>query len=166
MFCHILIGCPSSGKSSLAATIQENYPDYQIVSTDKIREQLFGDETIQGNWSEIEPEVFRQIQDHITAGYPVIYDATNAKRPRRMRLLQHLSQYQGVNWLGWYFTTPLGTCLQWNQNRERQVPEEVIKRMSASLKKFPPITAEGFATVYSLHPKGKSSLIEQFSNKL
>lgn len=166
MFCHILIGCPSSGKSSLATTIQENYPDYQIVSTDKIREQLFGDETIQGNWSEIEPEVFRQIQDHITAGYPVIYDATNAKRPRRMRLLQHLSQYQGVNWLGWYFTTPLGTCLQWNQNRERQVPEEVIKRMSASLKKFPPITAEGFATVYSLHPKGKSSLIEQFSNKL
>ncbi|PSO50663.1 MAG: kinase [Cyanobacteria bacterium SW_9_44_58] len=166
MFCHIFIGCPSSGKSSLAATIQENYPDYRIVSTDKIREKLFGDEAIQGNWSEIEPEVFRQIQDHISAGYPVIYDATNAKRPRRMRLLQYLNYYQGVNWLGWYFTTPLGTCLQWNQNRERQVPEEVIKRMAASLKRFPPIAAEGFTTVYSLHPKAKSSLIEQFSNKV
>lgn len=166
MFCHILIGCPSSGKSSLAATIVEHYSHYRIVSTDKIRAKLFGDETIQGKWSEIEPEVFRQIEGYITAGYPVIYDATNAKRPQRMALLEHLNHYQGVNWLGWYLTTPLATCLQWNQNRERQVPEGVIKRMSASLKRFPPITAEGFATVYSLNFKTKTPLIEQFSKQL
>jgi len=166
MLCHILIGCPSSGKSSLATTIVEHDPNYRIVSTDQIREQLFGDETIQGSWSKIEPEVFRQIEANITAGYPIIYDATNAKRPRRMGLLQYLNQYQGVNWLGWYFKTPLGTCLQWNQNRERQVPEGVIKRMSASLKRFPPITAEGFATVYSLNPNATPPLVDQFLNQL
>ncbi|MDR9404229.1 MAG: AAA family ATPase, partial [Halothece sp. Uz-M2-17] len=45
MFCHILIGCPSSGKSTLAASIQKANPNYQIVSTDAIRADLFGDAT-------------------------------------------------------------------------------------------------------------------------
>lgn len=166
MFCHILIGCPSSGKTTLAEAIVEDDPSYKIVSTDKIREKLFGDETIQGNWSQIEAEVFRQLEGHLKAGHPVIYDATNAKRPWRMGLLRHLKQYQTVDWLGWYVKTPLGTCLQWNQTRERQVPEGVIKRMSESLKTFPPMAAEGFASVYELNPKLKTSLSAQFKEKL
>jgi len=69
MFCHILIGCPSSGKSTLARAIRDADPNYQIVSTDAIRGDLFGDSTIQGNWSRIEAEVFSQIKIHLV---PVI----------------------------------------------------------------------------------------------
>ena len=166
MFCHILIGCPSSGKSTLAQNIVENNPNYRIVSTDKIREQLFGDENIQGNWSAIETEVFRQIEAHINADNPIIYDATNAKRSWRMGLLQHLNQYNNVEWFGWHLKTPLKTCLQWNQKRERKVPETVIKRMSESLKTFPPIAAEGFVAVYPLNSQLKTSLTAQFQQKL
>ena len=166
MFCHILIGCPSSGKSTLAQNIVENNPNYHIISTDKIREKLFGDESIQGNWSVIETEVFRQFETHLNAGDPIIYDATNAKRPWRMELLQHLNQYEDVEWLGWHLKTPLKTCLQWNQTRERNVPEAVIKRMSESLKMFPPIAAEGFVAVYALNPQLKTSLTAQFKQKL
>jgi len=162
MFCHILIGCPSSGKSTLARAIQDADPNYQIVSTDAIRGDLFGDSTIQGNWSRIEAEVFSQIKTHLSASYPVIYDATNAKRPWRMGLLQHLDQYSEVEWLGWHLKTPLKTCLQWNRQRQNSVPEGVIRRMLEALKTFPPIAAEGFATVYELNPKLKTSLIEQF----
>lgn len=165
MFCHILIGCPSSGKSTLAEAMTQFDPNYRIVSTDQIRKKLFGDETIQGNWSKIEAEVFREIEASIQAGNPVIYDATNYKRPWRMALLEKLNQYQGVKWLGWYLKTPLQTCLFWNTQRERQVPDHVIKKMSASLKQFPPIVAEGFETVYPLNPLLKTPLIKQFKNK-
>ncbi len=165
MFCHILIGCPSSGKSTLARAVQKANPKYRIVSTDAIRADLFGDATLQGNWSKVEAEVFSQIKTHLSAGYPVIYDATNAKRPWRIGLLNHLRQYQEVEWLGWYLKTPLKTCLSWNQQRDGAVPEGVIHRMSASLKMFPPIAAEGFTTVYDLNPKLKTSLLEQFHDK-
>ncbi|AFZ44779.1 hypothetical protein PCC7418_2638 [Halothece sp. PCC 7418] len=165
MFCHILIGCPGSGKSTLATTIQKANPNYRIVSTDAIRADLFGDATIQGNWSRIEAEVFSQIKTHLKAGYPVIYDATNAKRPWRIGLLQHLHQYSDVEWLGWNLKTPLKTCLRWNQQREKSVPEEVIHRMFEALKTFPPIAAEGFATVYDLNPNLKTSLVDQFEYK-
>jgi len=33
--CHVLIGCPSSGKSTLAEALTQQFPDYQIVSTDR-----------------------------------------------------------------------------------------------------------------------------------
>ncbi|MFP4254014.1 MAG: AAA family ATPase [Halothece sp.] len=165
MFCHILIGCPSSGKSTLAEAITQYDPNYHIVSTDKIRKKLFGYETIQGKWQQIEAEVFREIEASIQAGYPVIYDATNFKRPWRMALLEKLNQYQEVKWLGWYLKTPLQTCLFWNSQRERQVPDHVIKKMSASLKQFPPIVAEGFETVYPLNPTLKTPMIKQFQDK-
>jgi len=165
MFCHILIGCPSSGKSTLAAAIQEADPKYRIVSTDAIRADLFGDATLQGNWSKVEAEVFSQIKTHLTEGHPVIYDATNAKRPWRIGLLKQLCQYQEVEWLGWYLKTPLKDCLRWNQQRSDTVPEGVIYRMSGALKTFPPIAAEGFATVYDLNPKLKTSLLDQFHYK-
>ncbi len=165
MLCHILIGCPSSGKSTLAETIVKNHPHYTIISTDRIRQQLFGDETIQGNWSEIETEVFQQIEASLHHNQPLIYDATNAKRPWRFALLNHLNRYQNIDWLGWYLQTPLSTCLQWNQHRERNVPEAVIRRMSQHLKQFPPIAAEGFATVYTLNPNSKVPLIDQFNQK-
>lgn len=166
MLCHILIGCPSSGKSTLAQKILQSDPNYAVVSTDTIREKLFGDEGIQGDWVSIEAEVFRQIEEQIKAGYSVIYDATNAKRPWRIALLQRLNQYQEVAWLGWHFKTPLSTCLQWNQKRERQVPDQVVKRMFESLKMFPPLAAEGFKAVYPLNPSQKTSVVAQFNNKL
>jgi predicted kinase len=153
---HILIGCPSSGKSSVAVEIANCDSNYRIVSTDKIREQLFGDETIQGDWQLIESEAFQQIQQHIEAGYPIIYDATNAKRSWRMALLQHLKQYQDIQWIGWHLQPPLDICKAWNKKRKRQVPEPVIERMYQFLKQFPPLAAEGFTAVYPVkYSQGK-----------
>lgn len=92
---HILIGCPSSGKSTLANHIIKQNSNYQIISTDNIRKQLFGDENIQGDWQLIEAEIFKQIDSYIQGGKPIIYDATNAKRWWRISLLEKLGQYLG-----------------------------------------------------------------------
>ena len=161
LLCHILMGCPSSGKSTLARQIQQENPQYQIISTDQIRAKLFGDETIQGDWSQVEAQVYTTIDQALQAGVPIIYDATNAKRVWRMGLLQKLRQYAEVDWMGWYLKTPLETCLQWNQQRDRQVPESVIEQMSHWLKQFPPDDGEGFTALHTLKPDSLDAWLEQ-----
>ncbi len=174
LICHFLIGCPGSGKSTFAALLAKE-GNYRIVSTDQIREALYGDESIQGDWSAIEAQVLSQIRSAIASNQPVIYDATNAKRLWRMELLMRLNSltpptppYQGeasespvsysplnkgdkggetVHWMAWHFTTPLETCKAWNRKRKRRVPDVVIESMYKSLQDFPVVPAEGFAAV-------------------
>ncbi|MBD2302804.1 WYL domain-containing protein [Nostoc sp. FACHB-190] len=154
MICHFLIGIPGSGKSTFAAELAK-LGNYRIVSTDAIRQKLYGDATIQGEWLEVETEVISEIVNEIAFGNDVIYDATNAKRVWRMDLLsklkssiaalpQHSDQ---VQWIGWYLQTPIATCKAWNQKRERQVPDMIIENMHKYLQLFPPVAAEGFVAI-------------------
>jgi predicted kinase len=144
LICHFLIGPPGAGKSTFAAQLA-TLGNYTIVSTDAIRTQLYGDETIQGSWPDIEQEVLRQIQNSIQNQQGVIYDATNAKRSWRMGLLQQLPSE--MCWMAWHLKTSLKQCLQWNQQRTRQVPAIVINQMYQDLQAFPPLPGEGFALV-------------------
>ncbi|MEQ9373492.1 MAG: ATP-binding protein [Coleofasciculus chthonoplastes F3-SA18-01] len=181
LICHVLIGCPASGKSTLAGELAK-LGNYQIVSTDAIRQTLYGDATIQGEWLEIEQSLLQQIQRAIASGQPIIYDATNAKRSWRMSLLMQLhrcspsppsspspsspSSSPFPLWIGWHLKTPLSTCLYWNKQRSRQVPDSVIESLYQSLHQFPPLAAEGFAGVYPVTPvKGKFD-IGQIQTKL
>lgn len=148
LICHFLIGTPASGKSTFATQLSTQ-DNYTTVSTDAIRAQLYGNETIQGNWHDIETILLTQISESITAGIPVIYDATNAQRPYRMALLEKLPQ-QNCYWIAWHLKTPLPFCKKWNKQRTRQVPENIIEKMFQSLKNFPPIIAEGFAAVHTI----------------
>ncbi|MGI0481701.1 AAA family ATPase [Geminocystis sp. CENA526] len=163
---HILIGCPSSGKSTLANHIIQQDSNYQIVSTDNIRKQLFGDEKIQGDWQLIETEIFKQIDSYIQAGKPIIYDATNAKRWWRISLLKQLAKYNDINWIGWYLKTPLNLCLEWNQKRDRTVPDDVITNLYQSLRNFPPLPAEGFLAVYEIPFRDGKLEVNQFNHQL
>ncbi|MDB9375525.1 WYL domain-containing protein [Nodularia sphaerocarpa] len=147
MICHFLIGVPGCGKSTFASQLAQ-LGNYRVVSTDAIRERLYGDVSIQGVWGEIEAQVISDIVEAIALGHSVIYDATNAKRVWRMELLRKLnSQAASAVWMGWYLHTPLQICLLWNQKRSRQVPQLVIENMHNSLQDFPPVAGEGFTSV-------------------
>lgn len=149
LICHFLIGPPASGKSTLASQLAA-LTKSRIVSTDRIREQLFGDEIIQGDWSAIQREVISQMEEAIAAGQSIIYDATNAKREWREDLLETVAREldgEELRWIAWYVTTSIEKCKEWNQKRSRKVPEEVIEAMFASLKQVPPSAEEGFLAV-------------------
>jgi predicted kinase len=151
LLCHLLIGPPGSGKTTLARQMQQRLPQSHLVSTDQIRHDLYGDEATQGQWPDIEAVVLQQINHALDQGNPVIYDATNARRVWRMGLLQTLNR-ANVLWVGWQLTTPLKTCHRWNQSRQRSVEKGVIDAMAEGLKQFPPLPGEGFVAVYAIDP--------------
>ncbi|WP_138505241.1 WYL domain-containing protein [Nostoc sp. PA-18-2419] len=167
---HFIIGVPGSGKSAFAVLIAQT-GNYEIISTDEIRQQLYGDETIQGEWPKIEAEALKRIYTALTKGKGVIYDATNYKRAFRIDFLQKVNKQVkskkvnrkreekddfesstfNLTWIAWHLDTPLETCICWNQQRTRQVPEDIIITMHQVLKNFPPISGEGFAKVNTIN---------------
>ncbi len=178
---HFLIGVPGSGKSTFAKFLSQQ-ENCEIISTDNIRAELYGDPSIQGEWKQIETEAIKRIYTAFKIGKSIIYDATNFKRANRLDFLQKVKQkfqlhplnigesdsYSPI-WIGWYLNTPIETSIAWNQMRSRQVPEAIIQSMHKVLQNFPPIAAEGFAlmnTVDVTSPQFTRSAIEKLIKKL
>lgn len=130
--CHLLIGPPASGKSTLAGVLA-GLTGATVLNTDALRAELFGDASTQGPWDAIEQLLHQRLREAVAAGTAVILDATHCQRPWRLAITQALELPAPVQWIGWWLTTPLEQCLEWNQQRERQVEEEVITRMHANL---------------------------------
>ena len=159
MRCHLLIGPPASGKTTLARSLaplltRAGEPPALVLSTDAIRAEVFGDAAVQGPWFEIQQRLRQRLIEAVAAGVPVIVDATHARRPWRLALTQALPLPAPVEWIGWWLHTPLPSCLAWNRRRERQVPEAVIREMAAALAdpQIGPSRAEGFAALCAVVP--------------
>jgi predicted kinase len=165
--CHLLIGPPASGKTTLAGVLAE-LTGALVLSTDVVRDELFGDAAVQGPWRDIEGQLHQRIRESVAAGVPVIVDATHARRPWRLAITQALALPAPVEWIGWWLYTPLSTCLQWNQTRKRLVPEPVIREMAAALADpvFGPSRAEGMASVVAVVPTHVRELLPLLRDEL
>ncbi len=146
-----LMGLPASGKSTAVASIQTLYPNLRVVSPDRIREDLYGDAAIQGDWATIQAIVETQLI--AAAQSPVsIYDATNANPIHRVEAIALARDCGFTTVIGLWFDLPIALCLTRNQARSRQVPEAVIERMDAMLRSHPPQMADGFEQVLQITP--------------
>ncbi|MEL6322521.1 MAG: ATP-binding protein [Cyanobacteria bacterium J06626_14] len=158
--CYMLIGPPGCGKSTLARHWIEYFPDTVWISTDAIREKLYGDVRIQGDWSTIEAEFLQQTQAALSHQRSILYDATNARPDWRIDILQNVQRHQPqdiqVQWMGWVFQMPLAVCKLRNQMRDRQVDEAVIEQLHHGLEEHPPSIAEGFAAIHSVPMTGNA----------
>lgn len=123
----MMIGIPASGKTSLAEQIAKS-EDAEIVSSDNIRKELYGDENIQGDSNEVFKTVENRIINGLKNNKNMIYDATNINYKRRMAFLQKIRKLK-VEKIAIMVATPYEQCLIRNSQRERQVPGKVIKRM-------------------------------------
>ncbi len=143
----VMIGIPGSGKSTLIQRWSETQ-QCLVISTDQIRAQLFGDEAIQGDWLLIWREVQRQFRDAIaqiqtrTADF-AIYDATNTRRRNRRAVIALARAVGFTEMIGVWLDPPLELCVQRNQARFRQVPDEVLQKMYRQLWSCPPRLHEG-----------------------
>ncbi len=139
----LLIGLPGSGKSTLAKQLLAECPQRQLISSDVIRGQLFGDEAIQGVWMLVWREIQRQFQKAITTHSTAIYDATNAQRRNRREVIATARSLGFTHITGIWVDTPVWLCLARNKKRLNPVPEEIIFRMHRQLRDAPPSLEEG-----------------------
>lgn len=148
----LLVGLPGSGKSTLARQLARWGKGWAVISTDVLRKQLFGDETIQGPWSVIQRELARSLQSAAQAAAQgeiegAIYDATNAVRKHRRRAIALCRQSGFTRITVLWLDVPLEICLERNARRSRQVPIAIIARMHRRLQSAPPDLAEGVERV-------------------
>lgn len=78
----ILVGPSGAGKSTLA---REHFGEHEIVSSDGIRQDLFGDFTRQDKGDEIFREFERRIEWKLRNGYRCVADATHLRDADRLR---------------------------------------------------------------------------------
>jgi predicted kinase len=144
----LLCGIPGSGKTTYAEKMKNSYTYH--LSSDAIRKELYGDENIQGNPS----DVFALMQDRaimlLNNGFDVIYDATNITRKDRASIITKCPRFAQIEChIIW---APIETCIERDAARERTVGKEVIDRM---LKRFQaPYYDEGIDKIRVIFPDG------------
>lgn len=144
----MMIGVVASGKSTLAQNLKDMLTKMgqptMIVSSDEIRETVFGDVNDQTHNDEVFKEVRRRINNCIDK-MNIIVDATNINVKSRRSLLDIVRDKENVNKVAYVMTTPIAVCKRQNRARARTVPEEVIDRQ---IGKFEiPFYEEGFDTI-------------------
>ena len=140
-----MIGLSGSGKSYKAEEIAQK-ENAIIVASDKIRKELYGDESIQGNPKDVFYRVNQRIIDYLKIGKNVVFDATNISLKNRGFLFKTLKDnYLHPFNIAVIMTTPFKICQKNNRDRGNTVPEEVIRKQ---MNKFNiPFFEEGFNAI-------------------
>lgn len=88
----LMVGPSGAGKSTLA---KAKFPNYEIVSSDALREELVGDMMRQDLNDTIFAELNRRVELKLALGERVVVDATNLRKRDRMSIVD-LGQAAGV----------------------------------------------------------------------
>lgn len=120
---YMMVGIPGCGKSSYAESLE-----VKIFASDKLREELWGDESIQGDNKELFSELHKRIKDCLKQRLSCVYDATNINAKKRTAFIKELAKID-CRKVCIFMVTDIDICLERNEERGRSVPIEVIDRM-------------------------------------
>lgn len=137
----IPVGCPGMGKSYWAKQMFDKY-GIKSVSSDDVREKLYGDAAIQGDYKKVFSTVYETIRSLFNQGEQiVILDATNVTRHVRHKAICSISPSEII-----YIILPddLDRAIENNKKRSRIVPEHIVRRMYKSYKKDMPTSEKDF----------------------
>lgn len=123
----MMVGVPGSGKSTVARNLRK-YFGFPVVSSDDIREQLYGNAEIQGNPAEVFAEVYRRGRYFLDQVNYCILDATNCSRSSCDKVVKNLRPNRVIYII---MDVDIETCLERNAARDRVVPEKVIYKMQS-----------------------------------
>ena len=145
--CIILCGIPGSGKSTYAQSFEEL--GWVHLSSDLIRKELYGDESIQGNPNEVFSLMQKMAVDALNNGKSVIYDSTALTRKDRAGIIAACPKFAKIECK--VIWAPIETCIERDAARERTVGKEVIDKM---LKRFQfPFHDEGIDEINVIWPQ-------------
>lgn len=145
----LLVGVPGSGKTTYAKEYMQSNINVIHLSSDGIRQELYGDESTQGNPNEVFSLMQSRAVEALNNGQNVIYDATNITRKDRSGILSLCPKF--VNIEVHIIWSPIETCIERDAVRERTVGKDIIDRM---LKRFQaPYYDEGIDEIKIIKPK-------------
>lgn len=121
-----MVGISGSGKSYHAQELAKKY-NAIIHSSDALRKEFYGDESIQDNPQKIFTELHQRIKKDLIKGRNVIMDATNLSMKRRMAFLQELKRIPCEKEVVIVLASR-DKCIEQNDARERKVPHSVIDK--------------------------------------
>ena len=146
----LTVGPPGAGKTFYAQEYVKDNVDTIHLSSDKIRQELWSDEAIQGNNNEVCSFMQARAIDALNSGQSVVYDATNMTRKDRSYIINLCPKFVKIE--AHVVWAPLELCVMRDIKRERTVGREVIDKM---IKRFqPPYYDEGIDEIKVLRPKG------------
>lgn len=128
----VLMGAPGSGKSTYASRLGT------VVTQDRTTPQAAG---------EIVHESYRQINQLLSQGKDVVFDATSVN-PSVRKAVVGIAKRHGATASICVLDTPLQTCLDAQRGRGRVVDEATVRRMHADVRRqIPGLANEGFKSV-------------------
>lgn len=144
------IGVPGSGKTTALKPFAEKN-SYTYISPDDIRAELTGDASDQSRNREVWQEAHRRVQEALRGGKTVVFDATFAKDFERKSFIQFAREHGAEKVQGVFAAVPFEVARERNKARKRIVPEHAMDRMRAMLTENPPMTADGFDSVFAIN---------------
>lgn len=166
MFFQMLVGISGSGKSTYAHYMKNTFLEpVEIVSSDSIREELYGDESIQGDANKVFRIMLARTKQYLGEGKSVIYDATNLSDRRRINLLKELKEYDCAKLCHVLIVDPR-ECSNNQKLRSRMVSDEVIYRQVQQFR--PPHISEGWdgITMDVYAPENESVYLDYFIKRM
>jgi predicted kinase len=138
----VLFGLPGSGKTTW---MSKHINSWTLgLSSDDIREELWGDASIQANPKQVFDLMFARAKLALENDFNIIMDSTNLKAKDRKHLLEELKPYADKCEIV-IFATPLEECIWRQELRARKVPAEVIERMKRGAQE--PTLDEGWDSI-------------------
>ena len=120
----MICGPAGCGKSTFAKTL-----DGEVFSSDAIREELYGDASVQDNPGLVFKKLYQRLFNCLREGGNAILDATNLYHKDRVGVLNSVHNIApDAECVCFAFNTDYETCTARNQRRDRHVPDNVIAR--------------------------------------
>jgi protein phosphatase len=141
------IGASGSGKSTFAA---RHFDAEAIVSSDRLRGTLTGDEGDQRATTLAFDRLHQWVDARLATGAPAVVDATNIDWMWRSRLIE-VARRHARPAIAIVFALPVEVCLARNGARPRSVPRPVVRRqVDVVTRDLDRLDLEGFVAVYVL----------------
>ena len=125
----VFCGLPGSGKSTKAEEFKRFYGEsVEVVSTDAIREEVFGDIHTQEHNTEVFNIAYKRIKEFSETKEVVIFDATNTTMKSRKRIFNCGIDRKKNEIVCVIFSVPFKSCLENDLIREKRVGPGIIEK--------------------------------------
>ena len=153
---YYLIGPSYSGKSTWANKYKKELKA-EVVSSDAVRDELWGDENDQREPATVFEVVHKRVEEFLCEGKNVILDSTGLKAKNRLQFLESIRGFRCKK-VAVCFFEPFEELMRRQSERERVVPESVVRNQLLGFQM--PCEGEGWDRIWRVSPKGSIETLE------